>query len=103
MVEGRQREAGVSEMMLPDEFNFVHPSLSGENVHLFGFENAQNCVSIEDGWTMAHVMHTAGIFPSVTSAKKQGWNKPIPAGFSEHTVGKRKVQVFILNNFEGSE
>ena len=83
-----------------NEYNFIHPSLSWENVKIFGFEKATNCFSIEDEWTMAHVMHIAGIFPSVTSARKQGWNKPIPAGFSEHTVGKRRIQIFILNKFE---
>ena len=82
------------------EFNFIHPRLSWENVKIFGFEKSSNCFSIEDEWTMAHVMHIAGIFPSVTSARKQGWNKPIPAGFSEHTVGKRRIQIFILNKFE---
>ena len=83
-----------------NEYNFIHPSIAWENVKIFGFEKSSNCFSIEDEWTMAHVMHIAGIFPSVTSARKQGWNKPIPAGFSEHTVGKRRIQIFILNKFE---
>ena len=46
---------------------------------------------------MAHIMHVAGIFPSVGQARKNGWDKPISPGFSEFTVGKRKLGVFILN------
>jgi hypothetical protein len=44
-------------------------------------------------------MHFAGLFPSVSAARKNGWNTPIPAGFSEFTVGKSKKKVFILNDF----
>ena len=83
-----------------NEYNFIHRCFSWKALKIFGFEDALNCFIIEDEWTMAHVMHIAGIFPSVTSARKQGWQNPIPAGFSEHTVGKRRIQIFILNKFE---
>jgi hypothetical protein len=49
---------------------------------------------------MAHVMHVAGVFPSVSIARKNGWNKPIPDGFSEFTVGRRKKKVWILNEIK---
>jgi hypothetical protein len=55
-----------------------------------------NCFHIEDNWIMAHVMHVAGVFPSVSIARKNGWNKPIPDGFSEFTVGARNKKILIL-------
>jgi len=35
-----------------------------------------------------------GMFPSLGQAKKNGWDKDIEPGFSEHKVGKRRI--FIL-------
>jgi hypothetical protein len=55
---------------------------------------------VEPGWTMAHIMHSAGAFPSVKQAKANGWDKPIPVGYDEFTVGKRKLRVFILTRFD---
>ena len=53
---------------------------------------------IEDHWIMAHILHKAGTFPSVGQARKNGWNKPIPEGFTFITVGKkaRKKDLFIF-------
>jgi hypothetical protein len=45
-------------------------------------------------------MHVAGVFPSIGIARKSGWNKPIPPGFSEFTVGKNRKKVWILNEFK---
>ena len=55
-------------------------------------------IIIEDHWIMAHILHKAGIFPSVGQARKNGWNKPIPEGFTFITVGKkaRKKDIFIF-------
>ena len=82
---------------MANEFNFIAPHVSDADIDLFGFNDAPNCFNIEDNWLMAHVMHLANIFPSVSSARKQGWNKPIPGGFSEFTVGKNKTKIWILN------
>ena len=46
---------------------------------------------------LAHFMQQAGIFPSVSQARKNGWDKPVPKGFSQFTVGKNKVLITILN------
>ncbi len=51
-------------------------------------------IIIQDNWIMAHVMHKAGIFPSVSQARKNGWNKPIPEGFNHFIIGKLKREVF---------
>ncbi len=85
---------------MSNEFNFIHPRVSDKDLELFGFMNEPNCFHIEDNWMMAHVMHVAGVFPSVSIARKNGWNKPIPDGFSEFTVGRRKKKVWILNEIK---
>ena len=54
--------------------------------HLFGFEKVQY-LPIEA--RMPDVMVQAGIFPSKSQARKNGWDKDIPWGFSEYEhVGK---------------
>jgi hypothetical protein len=86
--------------MMTNEVNFIHPNISVEDAELFGFADAKNVFHIEDNWLMSHVMHVAGVFPSIGIARKSGWNKPIPAGFSEFTVGKNRKKVWILNEFK---
>lgn len=40
---------------------------------------------------MAHVMAKAGIFPSVSQARKNGWNKPLTTG--SWSVTKKKIRI----------
>ena len=75
--------------------NFIAPNTSESDKLLF-FGEGENFTIIEDNWLMAHVMHKAGIFKSISQAKKAGWNKPIPDGFNFFTVGKKRRQVFIF-------
>lgn len=49
--------------------------------------------------TMAHLMVQAGAFSSVTQARKNGWDKPVPGGFTEHKVGKH-TRIWVWNPFE---
>ena len=96
MVNGNRQDNSIA---------FVHPDVSERDRKLFGFDEGDEhpistAVNSTTGdWMMCHLMHFAGFFPSVTSARKNGWDKPIPAGFSEFIVGKRKKKVVILNNF----
>ena len=46
---------------------------------------------------MAHIMAWVGQFKSVGEARKNGYDQPIPLGFSLLTVGKRKLSVAIVN------
>lgn len=48
----------------------------------------------EPGATMAHVMHRAGAFPSVTQARKNGWDRPIEPG--TWRVGRRKATIRVV-------
>ena len=44
---------------------------------------------------MAHVMAKAGIFSSITQARKNGWDKPIEVGV--WTVTKKRIKVEVKN------
>ena len=87
---------------MSNEFNFLSPKVSSRDRDLMGCDDCGTDMNImiEDHWIMAHIMHVAGVFPSVGIARKQGWNKPIPDGFSEFTVGKAKKKVWILNEIK---
>ena len=84
--------------MLSDEKNFIHPKMSEKDMKIFGmWEDKDSAWHIEDNWCMAHIMHLAGVFPSVGIARKKGWNKPIREGVSERAVGKSRKKVWISN------
>jgi len=50
-------------------------------------------VELPDNATMADVMVKIGVFPSLSQARKNGWNNPIT--FGKHVLTKRKIEVFI--------
>ncbi len=49
---------------------------------------------LPDDALMAHVMAKAGIFPSVTRARKNGWDKPLTKGLV--TVTKKKIRIKVV-------
>ena len=77
--------------------NFIGKNTSESDKELF-FGLHETFIIIEDNWIMAHILHKAGIFPSISQARKNGWNKPIPEGFNILTVGKKakKKTLFIF-------
>jgi len=78
--------------------NFIDKNTTDSDKELFfgPIEPDDTFITIEDHWIMAHVMHKAGIFPSVSQARKNGWNKPIPKGFNHLMVGKLRRNIFIF-------
>ena len=52
---------------------------------------------IQPHYKLSNVMHISGVFTSTTQAKKNGWDKDIPKGYSEYTVGKTKRKIYVLN------
>jgi hypothetical protein len=79
---------------------FVHPDVSDSDRELFGFNDGDELWFSSRAWSLAHVMHAAGIFSSVSQARKNGWNNEIGSGFSQFIVGKRKLTVSILNRID---
>ncbi len=85
------------------EFNFIHESRTQEDKESFfgPLEPTDGpFIVFNDKWTMADIVVAAGIFPSKSQAKKNGWDKPIEKGWSQFVLTKRKIKVFILNYFE---
>lgn len=81
-----------------NEFNFITKNVSDEDKELF-FGNDEEFIEIESHWILAHVLARAGVFSSVSQARKQGANVPIPRGFTILQRGKnqRQKNIFILN------
>jgi hypothetical protein len=80
--------------------NFISKNMSEADKDLFfGPLEDENFIEIEDHWLMAHILHAANIFPSISQARKSGADKPIPEGFTMLTRGKKanKKTMFILN------
>jgi len=83
-----------------NDFNFLSKNVSLKEKELFfgpiDLKN-ESWFEIEEKDIMANILFKIGIFPSITQARKNGWNKPIPNGFSEFKVGKNKRMITILN------
>lgn len=49
--------------------------------------------------SMAHLLARIGKFKSVKDAKRNGWDKPIPMGWAEFTIGRgvNRVDIYIWN------
>ena len=87
--------------MGPIDFDFVLKGMSEKDKDLFlgPMSDGQDMIEfeIDDKLRIAHFMAQAGIFPSVGQARKNGWDRPIPDGFSHFVVGKKKSKITILN------
>lgn len=49
---------------------------------------------LPEGALMAHVMAAAGIFPSISQARKNGWDKPLTKGL--FTVTKKRIRIEVI-------
>ena len=89
-------------MAIANEFNFIHKDLSDTDRELFfgPLTEQDEFILIDSTWTLAHIAHAIGMFPSVNQARKNGFNKPLDSGFSQHVLSKQKRLVSILNWFE---
>ena len=75
--------------------NFITPNVTEEDKDLF-FGKGEKFIIIEEHWNMANLLHAAGIFPSVTQARKNNENDPIPCGFTIITRGKKAKRKVIF-------
>lgn len=83
------------------EFNFIHKDLPDSDRDLFFGPLTENdkFIVFDDGVIMAHLIAQIGLFTSIGQARKNGWDKPIPIGYTDLIVGKKKIYVTILNKF----
>ena len=64
---------------------------------IFGpLDDEEEFVRGEVIWDWAHLLKAAGIFPSNSQARKNGWNKPIDEGFSEVWFKKARKVIFVF-------
>ena len=76
------REAFVAKMRQP-----TTAVASDANIRSFEFDD------FPEGALLAHAMVKAEVFPSVSQARKNGWDKPLERG--SWVVGKRKIKVVV--------
>lgn len=84
--------------------NFAHRAVTEwDRDQLLGpIENdTETVVEFESGATLAHILHMAGMFKSVSEAKRNGYDRPLPPGYSEHRWSRRRVTISILNVVPG--
>ena len=81
------------------KFNFIGNKTEPSDIPLF-FEADESLLEIKESETnMAHLLARVGKFSSVKDAKRNGWDKPIPTGWSEFTIGRgiNRTDVHIWN------
>jgi len=80
------------------EFNFVKKGVFNlPKTDWWGFE-PETSIEIKPHWTMAHIAIEMELFPSLGQARKNGWDGPIPQGYTEKKgIGKMKKSMFIHN------
>ncbi len=83
--------------------NFIHSSLPETDRELFfgPLDTGEQFLVFDQDHSMANMAVMIGAFPSTSQARKNGWARPVPPGFSEHKIGKRRF--WILNRFDGCD
>jgi len=75
----------------PKSFTFCHKDTLSDDLELFlgpDPEKDTTFIKFDENFTMADIAVATGKFPSITQARKNGWNGDIPIGFTEKTIGK---------------
>lgn len=79
-------------------FDFIKEGVTEEEANEVGM-SWETAIAIKEHWTMANIASEMGLFPSVSQARKNGWNNPIEVGFSERgSLGKHKTKCFFIWN-----
>ena len=83
------------------DINFIKTGTSQADIDLFlsPVDNGQVTMVYNpfDKLVLAHLMHRANLFSSVSEARRNGWDKPVPTGFSQYVVGQYRALITILN------
>lgn len=84
------------------DVNFIHTSFEDDMVFaesvLGPFEKHEENVFFDDTWKLEDVWVHVGLFKSKNQARKNNHGGPIPAGFSDTVIKKkRNIRVTILN------
>lgn len=64
--------------------------------HLFAPEDGEAIIKVPDTFEWPQLLKHLGVFKSASQARKNGWNKDIPEGWSEAVFKKQRKAVFVL-------
>jgi hypothetical protein len=81
------------------KFNFVGKKTEPSDIPCFFDADEVLLDILENETNMAHLLARIGKFTSVKDAKRNGWDKPIPTGWSEFVIGRgiNRTDVHIWN------
>lgn len=81
------------------DVNFIKEGTSEKDINFFlgPIEETDDNRFFNNTKIMAHLMAEAEVFTSVSEARRNGWNIPIPSGFSTFVVGKKRSKITVLN------
>jgi len=86
-------------MSLGKEFNVLIKGFQENDPELFfgPIEETDSFIILDERSRWPEVMVACGIFKSKGDARRNGWNKDIPLGFTEiPKIGKLRHKIFIL-------
>jgi len=78
--------------------NIVIGSISEEDKELFfgPIFDFDKFKEFDEEIRFPQLLRELGLFKSSSEARKNGWNKDIPEGWFEATIGKKKNKLYIL-------
>lgn len=81
------------------EFCFIGPKCEESDKTMLFAPTDELLPIMETDVSMAHILARIGKFKSIKDAKRNGWDKSIPLGWTEVTIGKgiNRVDVHIWN------
>lgn len=88
----------IRKELMKFEFNFVKPGVFDLPEPDWWDFDPNDHIEIQPHWTLAHLAVEMELFPSISVARKNGWNGPIPTGYTEKKrIGKMKKSMYIHN------
>ena len=81
---------------MANEYNFFSSLRESDRDLFFGPLEGEIFHDLPGSYLMAHVLRDAGVFKSVGEARRCGWGKPIPFGFTDLRCGKNKTRITIF-------
>lgn len=89
---------GIENNMMGAEINVLIGDYLSTDIDLFFNPVLPNDIflNMPKDAMWSHLLVKIGVFPSMGQAKKNGWHKTIPSGYSDITVGKLKTRICIL-------
>ena len=88
---------------MPLEIIFICNTVHSESITEFISacvidQDTAQVISFNPGADLAHLLALAGLFPSVSQAKKNGFSRSLKNGWDWFDFGKKKISVLILNS-----